>query len=284
VIAVRKHGIGSVFVWVVIILAAMWAFAPFYWAIITSFKPPSVILSKPSLIPWLQFTPTFANWNNEYITRGKEITGALKNSIIIAGGATIIAITLGTLAGYGLARFRFRRWKNRDMTLFFLSQRFLPPMATVIPFFLFMKYFKMLDTHWALILTNATFIMPFAVLILRDVFKEIPVEMEESAWVDGASKFGAFLRIGLPLAAPAIAVAAVICFAFAWNEFLFGLILTYQKAQPVTVIIAGVEHTQGIQFWFVATRLLAAIIPPAILALLAQRYVVRALTFGAVKG
>jgi multiple sugar transport system permease protein len=284
VIAARKHGIGSVFIWVVIILAAMWAFAPFYWAIITSFKPPSVILSKPSLIPWLQFTPTFANWNNEYITRGKEITGALKNSIIIAGGATIIAITLGTLAGYGLARFRFRRWKNRDMTLFFLSQRFLPPMATVIPFFLFMKYFKMLDTHWALILTNATFIMPFAVLILRDVFKEIPVEMEESAWVDGASKFGAFLRIGLPLAAPAIAVAAVICFSFAWNEFIFGLILTYQKAQPVTVIIAGVEHTQGIQFWFVATRLLAAIIPPAILALLAQRYVVRALTFGAVKG
>jgi multiple sugar transport system permease protein len=116
------------------------------------------------------------------------------------------------------------------------------------------------------------------------VFKELPVELEEAALVDGASRFGTFLRIGLPLAAPAIAVAAVICFSFAWNEFLFGLILTYQKAQPVTVIIAGVEHTQGIQFWFIATRLLAAIIPPAILALLAQRYVVRALTFGAIKG
>lgn len=283
-IAARKRSVGNVLIWVVVILAAAWAFAPFYWAIITSFKPPSVILTKPSLVPFLQFKPTFSNWNNEYITRGKEIGGALLNSTIIAGGASLIAITLGTLAGYGLARFRFRRWKNKDMTLFFLSQRFLPPMATVIPFFLFMKTFKMLDTHMALILTNATFIMPFAVLILRDVFKEIPVEMEESAWVDGASRFGAFLRIGLPLAAPAIAVAAVICFAFAWNEFLFGLILTYQKAQPVTVIIAGVEHTQGIQFWFVATRLLAAIVPPAILALVAQRYVVRALTFGAVKG
>jgi multiple sugar transport system permease protein len=284
VIAAKKRSVGNVLIWVVVILAAAWAFAPFYWAIITSFKPPSVILTKPSLVPFLQFTPTFANWNNEYITRGKEIGGALLNSTIIAGGATLIAISLGTLAGYGLARFRFRRWKNKDMTLFFLSQRFLPPMATVIPFFLFMKTFRMLDTHWALILTNATFIMPFAVLILRDVFKEIPVELEESAWVDGASRFGSFVRIGLPLAAPAIAVAAVICFAFAWNEFLFGLILTYQKAQPVTVIIAGVEHTQGIQFWFVATRLLAAIIPPALLALVAQRYVVRALTFGAVKG
>ncbi len=280
----RKRNFVNVLIWVVVILAALWAFFPFYWAIITSFKPPSVILTTPSLVPFLQFTPTFSNWNNEYITRGREIGRALKNSLFIAGGATIVACLLGTLAGYGLARFRFRRWKNRDMTLWFLSQRFLPPVATVIPFFLFMRTLKLLDTHWALIMANATFIMPFAVLILRDVFKELPVELEESAWVDGASRFGSFLRIAVPLAAPAIAVAAVICFAFAWNEFLFGLILTYEKAQPVTVIIAGVEHTQGIQFWFVATRLLSAIVPPAILALLAQRYIVRALTFGAIKG
>ncbi len=279
----KKRGL-DILIWIVIILAALWAFFPFYWAIITSLKPPSVILSKPSLVPFLQFTPTFENWTNEYVTRGKEIGRALKNSLIIAGGATIVACLLGTMAGYGLARFRFRRWKNRDMTLWFLSQRFLPPVATVIPFFLFMKSLKLLDTHWALIMANATFIMPFAVLILRDVFKELPVELEESAWVDGASRFGSFLRIAVPLAAPAIAVAAVICFAFAWNEFLFGLILSYQSAQPVTVIVAGVEHTQGIQFWFVATRLLSAILPPAILALLAQRYIVRALTFGAIKG
>jgi multiple sugar transport system permease protein len=279
----RKHR-ASLLIWVIVFVAACWAFFPFYWAIITSFKPPGVILTKPSLVPWLQYTPTTANWENEYVTRGNEIGSALKNSLFIAGGATLIAITLGTMAGYGLARFRFHRWKNKDMTVWFLSQRFLPPMATAIPFFLVMKYFKLLDTHWALIMANATFVMPFAVLILRDVFKELPVELEEAALVDGASRFGTFLRIGLPLAAPAIAVAAVICFAFAWNEFLFGLILTYQKAQPVTVIIAGVEHTQGIQFWFIATRLLAAIIPPAVLALLAQRYVVRALTFGAIKG
>ena len=280
----RKHSWTTFLIWVVVVVAACWAFFPFYWAIITSFKPPGVILTKPSLVPWLQYIPTTANWENEYVTRGKEIGSALKNSVFIAGGATIIAVSLGTMAGYGLARFRFHRWKNKDMTLWFLSQRFLPPMATAIPFFLVMKFFKLLDTHWALIIANATFVMPFAVLILRDVFKELPVELEEAALVDGASRFGTFLRIGLPLAAPAIAVAAVICFSFAWNEFLFGLILTYQKAQPVTVIIAGVEHTQGIQFWFIATRLLAAIIPPAILALLAQRYVVRALTFGAIKG
>ena len=283
-VAGKKFSAGNVLVWVVIILVTCWAIFPFYWAIITSFKPPGVILTKPSLIPFVQFKPTLFNWRNEYLSRGREITSALKNSLIIAGGATLIAISLGTMAGYGLARFRFYRWKNKDMTLWFLSQRFLPPMATAIPFFLFMKVFKLLDTHWALIMTNATFTMPFAVLITRDVFKELPVELEESALVDGASRFAAFVRIALPLAAPAIAVASVICFSFSWNEFIFALILTYQKAQPVTVVIAGVEHTQGVQFWFVATRLLSAILPPAILALTVQRYIVRGLTFGAVKG
>jgi len=241
-------------------------------------------MTKPSLVPFLQFEPTLFNWRNEYITRGREITSALINSFVIAGGATLVAVSLGTMTGYGLARFRFRRWKNKDMTLWFLSQRFLPPMATDIQFFIMMKTFHLLDTRLALIITNATFTMPFAVLIMRDVFKELPVALEESAWVDGASRFGAFWRIMLPLAAPSIAVSAVLCFAFSWNEFIFALILTYKNAQPITVIIAGVEHTQGIQFWFVATRLLAAILPPAILVLTVQRYIVRGLTFGAIKG
>jgi len=284
VITKSKWSVGNIIVWVVIIIALCWAFFPFYWAIITSFKPPGVILTKPSLIPFLQFKPTFYNWKNEYVSRGREITSALLNSVIIASGATIVAVILGIMAGYGLARFKFRKWKNKDMTLWFLSQRFLPPMATAIPFFLFMKAFKLLDTRIALIMTNATFIMPFAVLIMRDVFKELPVELEESALVDGASRFTSFLKIALPLAAPAVAVSAVLCFSFSWNEFIFALILTYQKAQPVTVVIAGVEHTQGIQFWFVATRLLSAILPPAILVLTVQRYIVRGLTFGAVKG
>jgi multiple sugar transport system permease protein len=279
-----KSRTARIAIWFVIFIATLWAIFPFYWAIITSFKPPGVLLSKPSLIPWVQFTPTLFNWKNEYISRGREITGGLVNSLVIAGGATVVAVFLGTMAGYGLARFRFHKWKNKDITLWFLSQRFLPPMATAIPFFLMMKVFNLLDTRLALVMANATFTMPFSVLITRDVFRELPVELEESALVDGASRFKTFVRIALPLAAPSIAVAAVLCFALSWNEFIFALILTYQKAQPVTVIIAGVEHTQGIQFWFVATRLLAAILPPAILALLAQRYIVRGLTFGAVKG
>ncbi len=270
--------------WAVIIVATAWVVFPFYWAIVTSFKEPTVILTRPSLIPFLQFKPSFVNWQMEFTNRWPEISRALVNSIVISLGATVVAIVLGTLAGYGLARFRFYGWQNKDITMWFLSQRFLPPMVTVIPFFLMMQFFDLIDTRLALILTNATFTLPFAVLIMRDVFKELPIEMEESAWVDGASRFQSFLRIALPLSAPAVAAAAVICFAFSWNEFIFGLILTLRSARPITVIIAGVSHTQGIQFWFVATRLLLAIIPPTLLALTAQRYIVRGLTFGAVKG
>jgi multiple sugar transport system permease protein len=276
--------VSRILMWVVIGIATLWCIFPFYWAIITSFKNRSDIVTKPSLIPWLDFQPTLFNWQSEFGQRWPEISKALTNSLIIAIGASVIAIGLGTLAGYGLARFRFYRWSNSSMTMWFLSQRFLPPMVTAIPFFMVIKTLGLIDTQLALILANATFTMPFAVLVLRDVFKDMPIEMEESAWVDGASHFQSFWHIALPLAAPAIAAALVICFAFSWNEFLFGLILSYERAIPVTVVIAGVSHTQGIQFQWVATRLLLAILPPAILALTAQRYIVRGLTFGAVKG
>jgi multiple sugar transport system permease protein len=279
-----RRTLKDILLWAAIIIATIWVVFPFYWTIITSLKEPSVILTKPSLIPFLQFQPTLVNWQLEFTNRWPEISRALSNSLIISVGATAIAIALGTLAGYGLARFRFYGWQNKDITLWFLSQRFLPPMVTVIPFFLIMQIFNLLDTQLALILTNATFTMPFAVLIMQDVFKELPKELEESAWVDGASRLQSFWHIALPLAAPAVAAAAVICFAFSWNEFIFALILTQKAAQPITVVIAGVEHTQGIQFWFVATRLLFAILPPTLLALTAQRYIVRGLTLGAVKG
>ena len=146
--------------WLIIIIATAWCVFPFYWAIITSFKPRAVILTKPAFIPWLNYQPTLYNWQNEFTTRWPEISHALLNSLIIATGATIIAVALGTLAGYGLARFRYRRWSNRNMSVWFLSQRFLPPVVTVIPFFLLIQKLGLIDTQLGLILANATFVMP----------------------------------------------------------------------------------------------------------------------------
>lgn len=279
----RKLTLGQLGIWVIIVTVTLWVIFPLYWAVITSFKIPADAL-RLSFIPFLQFQPTLANWQEELGLAGREIGRGMLNSFLIASGATLIACSLGTLAGYGLARFRYHPWQNKDMAIWFLSQRFLPPVATVIPFFLVMRSLNLLDTQIALILANATFTMPFAVLIMRDMFKELPEELEEAARVDGCSPLGAFWRVALPLASPALVAAAIIAFAFSWNEFLFALVLTFKEATPMTVIIAGVEHARGIQFWYVATRLLMAIIPPALLVLLVQRFIVRGLTFGAVKG
>ncbi|HQK83457.1 MAG TPA: carbohydrate ABC transporter permease [Atribacter sp.] len=279
----RGKIIVNIILWIIVAIVAVWMLFPFYWAVITSIKKPADVF-RLSFIPGIQFDPTLDNWKSEFQLRGKEITRAMGNSLAIGIGAALIALGIGTLAGYGLARFRYHGWSNKSISMWILSQRFLPPAATVIPFFLIFKNLGLIDNVISLILVNATFTIPFAVLILRDAFKEVPEEIEESALVDGCSRFQAFFRMALPLAAPALVSAGIICFSFSWNEFLLAFIMTYAKASPMTVIIAGTQDTQGIQFWYVATRMLLAIVPPAVLALTVQKYIVRGLTFGAVKG
>lgn len=268
---------------IAMVIATVWLIFPFYWAVITSLKKPADVF-KLSFIPFVQFQPTLENWRTELTLRTKEVVGGLSTSFIVAVSAAAIALAIGTLAGYGLARFRYQRWKNRDVAMWILSQRFLPPAATVIPFFLMMRKFGLIDTPLALILVNVTFTIPFTVMILRDAFGELPLELEESALVDGCTPFQTLVWIALPLVAPALVSAAIISFAFTWNEFLFAFILTYSQATPMTVVIAGTQDTQGVQFWYVSTRMLMAVIPPTILAMAIQRYIVRGLTLGAVKG
>ena len=268
--------------WFAVVLVTLIALYPFLWAIITSFKPQRDAL-KPTLIPYVQFKPIMDNWNAELVRSGEENIKALKNSAIIALGATAVALTFGTMAGYALGRFRFGIG-NRNLVSWFLSQRFLPPVATLIPFFLLLQELEMFDTLLGMIIVNATFVMPFAVLITRDFFADMPKDLEEAALVDGASHMKVFLRVALPLAGPAIVAAGIICFTFAWNEFLFASVLTVRDAQPFTVKIISTGTVRGIQFGFVSTRLLMAVVPPLILSLFVQRYIVRGLTMGAVKG
>ena len=213
-----------------------------------------------------------------------EIRRALVNSTIISLGGATLSVALGTLAAYALARFRYRRMDNGSITTWFLSQRILPPVVVVIPFFLIMRQLQMLDNVFALMLLNATFTLAFPVIILSQMFRELPRELEEAAYVDGASMFQAFTRVALPLVMPGLVATWIICMAFSWNEFLFALSLTTKSAIPMPVIIAGAEHTRGVQFWFVGVRVMLTMLPPVILALLAQRYIIRGLTLGAVKG
>jgi multiple sugar transport system permease protein len=256
---------------------------PIYWAFSQSLRNPLDTFTVAGFgVPWVNFTPTLGNWIDQLGT--PETVRALFNSTVISISAALLALALGTPAAYAIARVRFERWKNRDITVWFLSQRVLPPVATVIPFYLVMRALGLLDTHLALILINATFIMPYVVVILRQTFLDLPVELEEAALIDGATHWGAFWRIALPLAAPSMAATGLIIFAFTWNEFLFAVAISSDAAITVPVHIAGAIDTRGVQFWFMGVRAMTAMIPPVIIALIAQRYIVRGLTLGAVRG
>lgn len=266
-----------------IIVALAWSFAPIYWAIINSIKLPKDVFNL-SFIPFFQFKVTANHWIMEF-TRGRaELLHALKNSLVVAVTSSFLVLTLGTMAGYGLARFKFSRPGNQDIAVWFLSQRVLPPVAVVIPLFLIMKTLRLLDSPVALIIAHTTFNLPLGVLVSFSMFREIPIELEEAAWVDGLSRFGTFLKIALPLVVPGLIAVFIISFAFSWNEFLFALTFTYRKSITMPVLISGMAHSRGVQFWFVATRSLLAIAPPLFVVLFVQRYLVRGLTMGGVKG
>ena len=189
----------------------------------------------------------------------------------------------GLLAAYGIARFRFFRPQNGSLTTWFLSQRMAPPVIFVAPYFLIMRQAGLLDNVWGLVILNATFNMTFPIIILTQMFREVPIELEDAAQVDGASRWEMFFRISLPLVAPGLVVSWMLALAFSWNEFLFAFSSTVQN-RPLSVAIVGAEQTRGVDYQFVGTRTLWAMIVPLIAALLAQRYIVRGLSLGAVKG
>ena len=260
-----------------------WALFPFYWALTTSLKPKQEVFTISYLsIPFLQYRPTLDNWREELAVPGTQ--KIIWTSVVVATGSALLAVFLGCLAGYALARFRFGCIHSKDITLWFLGQNILPGVVLVVPFFLLMKAAHLLDSRIALMLANSTFTIPFVTIVMRAMFKELPEELEEAALVDGYTRYGAFRKIVLPLAAPAITAVSFIAFAQAWNEFLFALTLGYRDAITIPVWIAGSESTRGVQFWFIATRALVALTPPTILVLLGQRFIVRGLTFGALKG
>ncbi len=274
--------VSRILLWIAILLVTAVVLFPFFYALLTSFKTIMDAL-QPTILPFIQFAPTTENWVAELGLGARETFAKLGNSAALAIGAMVVATTLGTVTGYGLARFRFRVG-NRNLVSWFLSQRFLPPVATLIPFLLVLQRLSLLDTQIGMILVNTTFTLPFAVLIMRDFFADFPQELEEAALVDGANAFQVFWRVALPIAGPAVAASAIICFAFSWNEYLFASVLTSRNAQPYTLLVASTGTTRGIHFGYVSTRLVIAVTLPVILSLFVQRYVVRGLTLGAIKG
>jgi len=266
-----------------LLASALIAFLPFYWAITISIRNPIETFTVTGLaVPFVQFQPTLMSWIEE-LSVG-EAQRALINSSIIALGTAVGLFVLGTPAAYALARFRFRRPNNQNLTIWFLSQRVLPPIVTVVPVFMMMRQLHLLDTRLALVIVNITFNLPLVVTIMRQGFLDIPIELEEAALVDGANHARVFWHISMRLALPCLMASMLISIAYTWNEFLFALTISSRESITVPVHMAGAAGTRGIQFWFVGVRVLIAMAPPVILALLAQRFIVRGLTVGALKG
>jgi multiple sugar transport system permease protein len=276
-----RHLASRILLYLAIALVLFWTLFPLYWAAVCSIRENTDSYTTKA-IPWVNFDPTLDGWRQMWSL--PEIHTALKNSAIIGIGAATLATAMGALAGYGIARFYFQRPRNGSLTTWFLSQRIIPPVVFVTPFVLLMFQVGLYDSVWGLVILNATFNLPFPIIILTQMFREVPIELEEAAQVDGASRLEIFLKIAVPLIAPGIVVSWILCMAFSWNEFLFAFSTTQDKARPMSVMLVGAEQTRGVDYLFVGTRMVTMMSVPIMAALLVQKYIVRGLSLGAVKG
>lgn len=277
----RKVTLGTIIIWIVLIVFSVWTIFPFFWTVITSIKIPGERFTY-GFIPYVQFQPTSQNWSNILSGPEQERTLlGLKSSIIISAISSLLVLCLGCLSGYALARFSFR--KSKDIAVWILSNRMFPPIAVAIPFFLMMRSLRLLDTLTAIIIAHTVFNLPLAIWLMRDFFKELPKEIEEAALIDGCSVIQTFIRVALPLALPGIIAAYILCFIFSWNEFLFVITLSYKNVMTLPVVITGTLTVVGIDFSRISTLTILAITPPVVLAAFTSKYLVRGLTLGAVK-
>ncbi|MEN2975489.1 MAG: carbohydrate ABC transporter permease, partial [Candidatus Caldarchaeales archaeon] len=191
--------------YVAIVILIVFFLFPIFWILMTTFKTPADTF-KSSFIPYLQFEPTGKNWYGQVVEGFSENFKAILNSAIIGLSSAAIATILGSMAGYALSRFEFRRFmKNIDIITWFLSLRIMPPIALALPFYALMLFVNLIDNLLSVILIHSIFFLPYAVLVSRDAFRQLPIEIEESALVDGCTRLQVFRRIALPLIAPALA-------------------------------------------------------------------------------
>ena len=284
---------GRLFIYGALLLWAVVCLFPIFWTVTTSFKMAPNIM-KGQLIPFLEFTPSWTGWKSlglspETIhaasTPRAEFLKRFTNSLITSVGASALAIIIGSLAAYGLTRFRYRFgfMKNEDISFFFVSQLILPPVVLALPFLVLYRELDLLDTRIGLILLYTLMVLPIVIWIMRDQFNSLPIELEEAALVDGLSIWGAFFRIVLPIALPGMVAAFILAMVLCWNEYFFAALLTSTNANTIPVMVASQTGSQGINWWSMAALSTAAIAPLAIIGILLERYLIKGMTAGAVK-
>ncbi len=259
-----------------LLVAVCWSLFPVYWMISTSLRESSAAFAAT---PQLIFKATLANYYEVISDTGFMTT--VFNSLVIALVATLIALVVGSMAAYGFARFRFKG--DAQLSFWVLSNRMFPPIAIVLPFFIIFKAVELLDTRLALIIVYTAFNLPMVVWVMRSFIADLPKEVEEAAFIDGCSQLQVLTKIVLPLVRPALFATGILTFTFAWNEFLFALILTNVRAQTLPVKIASFVSERGVLWGEMMAAATIAVLPILVVTLWMNRHLTRGLTLGTLR-
>lgn len=262
--------------YILILIALAFFMYPIFWLFTTAIKYEVDIFSMPPKI--FIFKPTLKNF--VYVFKETDYPFQGLNSLITALSNTALSLFIGTMAAYGISRCKVG---GNRLLFWFLSLRMLPPITVSVPLFIIAAKLRLIDTRLILPLLYLLFNVPFVVWMMKSFIDEIPKEMEESALIDGCSYFGAIWRIVLPMITPGLVATGVLTFIFAWNEFLLAMIFTRVEATTLPVGISGFITAEQVFWGPITASASVAVIPPVILALIFQRYMVRGLTFGALK-
>ena len=281
----NKKIINRIFIYLLMALVALYILSPLIWILMMSFKSKMDVIAVP---PKFFFTPTLDNYKalfglsgGETLVSGSAFLSYFKNSLILSIGSVLLGLVLGLPAAYAIARLRFKGKESLAFT--YLSFRFVPEITIILPLYVIYQKLHLYNTYIGLILVYQLIALPLMVWMMRSYFEEIPIAIEQAAQTEGYSWFDAFRKLVLPLAAPGMAATLVLAFIFCWNNFVFGLMLGGNSTQPVTVGLLSFMGTNEVQWGLMAAATMVAILPLFILALAVQRYMIRGLTFGAVK-
>jgi len=270
------------------VMIGLWtgfALFPIYWTLVTSFKEPVDIYNGPKFIPFVDFHPSGRSWNMLFGPMLGDLLKHFYNSFIFATASSAISVALGGVAAYGLARYRYKYgfYKNDDLSFLIVSQRIMPPIVAVLAFYIMFANLRLLDTTVGMILAYTAFNLPLAVFLLRSFFEAIPPEIEEAAACDGYGKFRRLALVVFPLAGPGLAAAFMLCFYFAWNDFLFALMLTFRDAQTIPLMITNLNTQSEPLWWLISAVGLVTVVPPAIITVFLDRFTQRQVLLGGVR-
>ena len=257
------------------ILACVFFFLlPLLWMLLNAFKTPLQIVELP---PKLIFTPTLENFENVF--KSQNFGRYILNSLVIAGGSTILGLVLGLPAAFSIAMY-----KQKKLAVFILISRMVPGITFLLPLFIMFRAFGLVDSYTSLILSHLLVGLPFIVWVMVPFFESIPKDLIDAARVDGCSIFSTFLRIILPISLPGVVTAAILSFIFSWNNFMFSIVLAQHETKTVPVAIFNFIAYAQIDWGGLMAAAVVITLPVLVITIFTQKYVIRGLTAGAVKG